>query len=431
MDAHFAAEPPGESQLSQQQIQGLKHFKTLLPLFHRLHEVGCARDKAGNRELFFDDYCASVMLYLLNPLIGSMRSLRQALTLPNVARKLGVKRFSLGSFSEAQAVFEPQCLLAIIEELAGQARPLARDPRLSELKQTLTLVDGTVLSGLVRLVEAGVPNNPSCRKKPAGVNQAAHGWRLHTQLELDAIAPLRIDVTRGVGGDNHESHVLRRALESGRCYVFDAGLVDRLLFDDIHAINSTYVGRLRETSVFEVLEEKLLSDQALAANVVRDAIVNLGAAGSTPMNHKVRIVAVQVTPHPRRTRKGPASTRTCDLVLIATNLLDLEPELIALIYLYRYTVELFFRLFKHLLGMRHLLSQKKNGVEIQTYLAVIACLLIGLQTGRRPDKRTVEMMGWYLLGLATEQDVIDHLNKPDNRGVKLRAKDELWKKLGY
>ena len=100
MDANSAAEPLGdESPLTQQQVQGLKHFKTLLPLFHRFHEVGCARDKAGNRELFFDDYCAAVMLYLLNPLIGSMRALQHALTLPNVARKLGGKRFSLGSFS--------------------------------------------------------------------------------------------------------------------------------------------------------------------------------------------------------------------------------------------------------------------------------------------------------------------------------------------
>jgi uncharacterized membrane protein len=117
-------------------------------------------------------------------------------------------------------------------------------------------------------------------------------------------------------------------------------------------------------------------------------------------------------------------------VVIATNLLDLAPELVALIYRYRYTVELFFRLFKHLLGMRHLLSQKKNGVEIQTYLAVIACLLIGLQTGRRPDKRTVEMLAWYLLGLATAADVKNHLGKPDNTGVKRRAKEDEWKKMG-
>jgi hypothetical protein len=446
MDANSAAEPLGESPasppLTQQQVQGLKHFKTLLPLFHHLHDVGCARDRAGNRTLFFDDYCAAVMLYLLNPLIGSMRSLQHALSLPNVARKLGVKRFSLGSFSEAQAVFEPQRLLAVIEELAGQARPLAKDPRLAQLKQTLTLVDGTALNGLVRLVHAGVvahDQGPAAaaaaaagkKKTSRRIKNSAQGWRLHTQLELDAIAPLRIDVTRGTKGDNHESHVLRKALQAGRCYVFDAGLSDRKLFDDIHAINSTYVGRIRETSVFTVLEERLLSDQALAANVVRDAVVTLGVDGASPMNHPVRIVAVQVTPHPRRTRKGDKSTRTSDLVLIATNIRDLPPELIALIYLYRYTVELFFRLFKHLLGMRHLLSQKANGVKIQTYLAVIACLLIGLQTGRRPDKRTVEMVGWYLLGLASEQDVIAHLNKPDNRGVKLRAKAELWKKLGY
>ena len=443
-DAAVDAGLVGDAPLTPQQVQGLKHFKTLLPLFHQLHEVGCARDKAGNRELFFDDYCAAVMLYLLNPLIGSMRALRHAMTLPKVVKKLGVKRFSLGSFSEAQAVFEPARLLAVIEELAGQVRPLARDPRLAQLKQALTMVDGTALAGLVRLVQAGVDGGgddqpPTAKTKTktktsAGkksFKKAAQGWRLHTQLELDAIAPLRIDVTRGTKGDNHESHVLRKTLETGRCYVFDAGLSDRKLFDDIHAIASSYVGRIREDSVFEVVEERLLSDAALAANVVRDAVVTLGVAGAAPMNHAVRIVAVQVTPHPRRTRKGDKSTRSSDLVLIATNLLDLPPELIALIYLYRYTVELFFRLFKHLLGMRHLLSQKKNGVEIQTYLAVIACLLIGLQTGRRPDKRTVEMVGWYLLGLASEQDVIAHLNRPDNRGVKLRAKAELWKKLGY
>jgi len=40
----------------------------------------------------------------------------------------------------------------------------------------------------------------------------------------------------------------------------------------------------------------------------------------------------------------------------------------------------------------------------------------------------VEMMGWFFLGVATEQDVIDHLNKPDNKGVKLRAAEHAGKK---
>jgi hypothetical protein len=40
-------------------------------------------------------------------------------------------------------------------------------------------------------------------------------------------------------------------------------------------------------------------------------------------------------------------------------------------------------------------------------------------------------MALYLQGLASDDDVLRELNRPDNAGVKLRAKDELWKKLGY
>ena len=78
----------------------LKHFKRLLPLLARLHDVGTARDKAGNRELFFDGYAAMVMLYLLSPLINSVAALRRACCLPKVKKKLGLKRVSAGSFSK-------------------------------------------------------------------------------------------------------------------------------------------------------------------------------------------------------------------------------------------------------------------------------------------------------------------------------------------
>jgi hypothetical protein len=44
-------------------ITGLKYFQQLLPLFDRLHEVGCQRDKAGNRELFMDEYCVLVQVF--------------------------------------------------------------------------------------------------------------------------------------------------------------------------------------------------------------------------------------------------------------------------------------------------------------------------------------------------------------------------------
>jgi IS4 transposase len=416
-----------------EQVVGLKHFKRLMPLLHRLDEVGCQRDKAGNRQLLMSDYCAVVMLYLFNPLVDSLRMLQTTVGLPQVAKVLGVKRFSLGSFSESVRVFEPEKLKVIVEELAGELRPLSKDPRLSELKDALTLVDGTVLSGLSRLSSAACEQT---RYNTAKDGRAVHGWRLHTQLDLELFCPRRLQVTGAANaGPARESQVLRQSLEPGRCYVGDGGYAQRQLCDDIVRAGSSYVIRIREDSQIDVVEERLLSQEALDVNVVRDAVVRWGAPDAAEMNHLVRIIAVQVEPHPRRTRKvqpgSNKSTRYTDLVVIATNLLDLPAELVALIYLYRYSVELFFRIFKQVLGMRHLLSQRQEGVEIQVYCCVIACMLISLQTGKKPSKLMRLMVGWYLLGVADEQDVINFLNKPDNTGVKLKAKAELWKKLGF
>ena len=412
--------------LKEKDIVCLGHLRRVFTLLDQLRDVGTERDTAGNRRLFFDGYCKLVLLYIWNPLIGSVRSLREATGLSNVAEALGVGRFSLGSFSEAPRVFDPERLKPVIEELAGQLAPLCEDPRLSGVEHAITLVDSTVLTALGRLAKAAVGNE--ARYNTARNGKPVYGWRLHTQLDLRTFSPRRIDRTGAKNAQgNRENNVLRRTLEAGRCYVNDGGYADQSLFDDVVDAGSSYVTRIREDSVFTVTEERLLSDEALAAGVVRDAVVTLGGEGGG--RHPVRIVAVQVEPHPRRTRTDPG--KQSDLILLATCLLDLPPELIALIYLYRYTVELFFRTFKQLLGLRHLLSQREEGIDIQVYCTAIVCLLVCLMTGAKPTRSNRDMIGWYLIGLATEQELLNHLNRPDNTGVKKRAKDELWKKLGY
>jgi hypothetical protein len=413
-------------------VRGLKYFLRLLPLLERLKDVGCGRDAAGNRRLFFNDYVKLVLLYMWNPLIGSMRTLQKAVALPRVIKALGVGRFSVGSFSEAPAVFEPGLLKEIIGELAGELRPLGLDPRLADVRRALTLVDGTVLSGLAGLANAATD---TCYNT-ARDGRKLHGWRLHLQLDLATFSPTRTDLTGARNaGPQREHNVLKASLEAGRCYVGDCGYSDRGLLDRIVVAGGSYVMRVREDTVFEVLEERELSQVALDAGVVRDAVVRLGGPDAPAMSHPVRLVELQVKPHPRRTRKAKKgvlkASRHSERLLIVTDMTGLAAELVGLVYRQRYSVELFFRFFKQTLGLRHLISQRQEGVEIQVYCAVIACLMIQLQTGRKPDKRTAEMMGWFFLGLAGEQDVIDHLNRPDNTGVKLKVKEALWKKLGY
>ena len=97
--------------------------------------------------------------------------------------------------------------------------------------------------------------------------------------------------------------------------------------------------------------------------------------------------------------------------MIVTDMLDVPAELIAAIYRDRWMIELFFRTLKHLLGLRHLLSTDSRGITIQTYCAMIACLLIVLTTGRQPTKRTWEMLCWHFLGVASDGELCSHLSK--------------------
>jgi hypothetical protein len=171
----------------EEDVTGLKYFDKLAPLLVRLHEVGCQRDKAGNRRLHFDQYCMLVLLFLFNPVVRSLRAIEQASELRKVQRKLGCQRASLGSLSEATDVFEPERLKEIIAELGAQLEPIARDPRLKDVQHTLTLVDGTLLKGLPVLMQAALPDPRTAKFKAK--------FRLHTQFDLERGVPIRIDVS--------------------------------------------------------------------------------------------------------------------------------------------------------------------------------------------------------------------------------------------
>jgi IS4 transposase len=102
---------------------------------------------------------------------------------------------------------------------------------------------------------------------------------------------------------------------------------------------------------------------------------------------------------------------TVETLILVTNRLDLDAELVALVYRYRWTVELFFHWLKCVLGCRHLLSQTANGVTFQVYAAIIASLLLSLWIGRAPNKATYEMACHYLNGWATEKELIAYLER--------------------
>lgn len=395
-------------EIRSQDLQGLKYFRVLQPLLKRLHDAGTARDRAHNRRLHMDQYCALVLLWLYSPIINSLRGLQQASGLKKVQKKLNLSRASLGSLSESVAIFDPERLKQIARELADRLPEPAVPQKLKGLNKTLVAVDGSVVHVLARIASLAWITNCS--------DQPTCGYRLHTHFEILRGLPKRIEATSAnPKGEDAEQAVLERTIESDHCYVLDRGYQKYRLWNKIHATGSNYVCRVRDRMSYEVTEQRELDEDASKAGILSDQVIRLWNDKSN-IDHPIRLICINCAAHTSRGRRrgrnfsstGPSSD---GVLRIVTDMLDLPAAIIAHLYLLRWTIEIFFRMFKHLLGCRHLLSTKQNGVEIQVYAALIACMLILLYTGRTPTKRTFEILCLYMAGWADLDEVVGHIDK--------------------
>jgi len=368
-------------------LHGLKYFRLVGPLLERLQSDATARDKAGNRQLFFDQYAGLLLLTFFSPIVTSLRALQQASGLAKVQKLLGCQRAALGSLSEASRVFDPALLRQIIGDLARQALPLAQG-REAEALRGLTAVDGTVLAALPKMAWALWRTDERALK-------------MHLQFDVLKGVPTDATVTSANGPEVEE---LRAALQADRLYVVDRGYAEYQLFQDIIDAKSSFIGRIRDNAVWDVIEERPVNAAARADGVQSDRVVHLGCVKSGAVfKQPLRVVEVD-------TGKTDSQGRP-EVLLLATDRLDLDAELVALGYRFRWAVELFFRWFKCVLGCRHLLSTSRDGVTIQLYVGIIASLLISLWTGKKPTKRTLEMLQFYFAGLASEEELQEHIDK--------------------
>lgn len=382
-----------EPKFTERDLGAFKYFDLLQPLLQQLHAAGTERDRAGNRILFYDQYASMLLLYFFNPVLTSLRGIQQASGFAKVQRELGVAKTSLGSLSEAARVFDAHLLEPIIRGLSHQLVPLEPGAEAEALK-TLTAVDGSLLPALPKMAWA-LWNYDD--KKAA---------RLHLHFEVLKAVPTAAKITAGQGCEKKAMHQM---LEAGRFYVMDRGYEQFRLFQAIIDVGSSFVCRVRDQMTWKIIEQRPLSDAARAAGVVFDAVVDLGARKAEGvLKQPLRVVQID-------TGKTDKHGQPVILTLV-TDKLDLEAELIALAYRFRWQIELFFRWLKCILGCRHLLSTCQNGVEIQVYLALIASLLVALWVGRKPTKRTYEMLCFYFLGVVELDELTEHIQNLKKQG---------------
>lgn len=379
-------------------LKGFKYFKPLWPILKKLPP----EDSHPPRQLHYDQYLCLILFYFFNPTLTGLRSIQKASQLEKVQNVLGVKSTSLGSFSEAGNVFDHTLLPPMVKALAQKALPQETDPRLKDLEKTLVAFDGSLLPALPKMIWA------------LWLDQDHKAAKLHLEFDLLKSVPTQASLT---DGNQNEKTILRKKLSSGKIYVVDAGYAQYSLFEDILKARSSFVCRLRDNAVWETLYEKELSPQDCNAGVQKDFVVHLGSKSKQDdLSTPVRVIEIyHFDPVPRRrpsrvSSKKTFRTREGDYtLLIMTDLLELPAELIALIFRFRWQIELFFRWFKCILKCQHFLSLSQNGAAIQLYCALIASLLISLWSGRKPDKRTYEMLCLHMQGWASDQELERHL----------------------
>ena len=251
----------------------------------------------------------------------------------------------------------------------GEVTAVADNPRLAALDLAITAVDGTLFDALPKMVWALWLDDE---------NRAA---KMHLQFNVLKSVPTKTTITDGNG---NERTLLRDTLAAGMLYIMDRGCAQYSLLDDIINAKSSYVVRVDNNAAYEIIEQRLV-------------IVHVSDTSGRKRK-------------PKMSSKKTFRTTQADYdMLLATDLLDIDAELVAELYRSRWQIELFFRWFKKILEADKLLCLTKNGLTIVAYCALIASLLAVLWTGRKPNIRTYELICFYFMDVIDEDELIRHL----------------------
>lgn len=329
------------------------------------------------RLLEHTDYLSLFLFGLLNPVVRTLNGLCAASQLDRVQQQICSRPVSLGSFSEAQAVLDPALLAAVFTQLS-QDLPGPETPADPQARRWL-IQDSSLFDALPRMYWA------LWRRQGKVQSQV----RLHLSLDLAQNAPARALITPG---KVCERAAWRTQWQRGEGYVGDRYYgEDYQLFGDLDQAGVAFVVRLREEAVINLEEELALNEADQGAKVIRAAWVKLGGK-ARHRSIRLRVVWVQTDKEALRlvTNLSPA---------------ELSPGEVALLYKQRWQIELFFRWVKCILGCRHWLAESPQGVAIEIYLALIAALLLQLYTGQAPNRRMLELIQFYLLGVADLEEL--------------------------
>lgn len=372
----------------------------------------------GNRQLFLDDVFAIYLLSFFNPTIRSLRTFEDFSQTEQAQKHLTIEKICKSTLSDFNKFIESDRLVPIIQSLREQLSrsQLGRsgaDRDLNELLTRTIAVDGTFLPALADVAWAVANSNHS--------GATRHRARLDAQINVSTWLPEAI-VVPAPGQSEADSAI--ETIQSGRIYVYDRAYSsfalikahyeqadEEPLTDGGFQVKSHFVVRYKPTGgnspTLVDAVDRPLDDEDRVAGVVSDRVGNF--ASDNARREGVSKIPIREVVVPYEDKGEPKTLR------LITNLLDVPAKTIALLYQNRWQVELFFRWFKSIGNLGHLISHTRDGVLAHLYVTIIATLLMYLHTGYRPSKYMFSLLTQVAAGTTTLDEVIPILRERERR----------------
>jgi hypothetical protein len=369
------------------------HLEVLQGHLQALHD---AHDHP-NRKLHMDHLVVAMLYAFYNPICRSLRMLEG---LGRVCRdEIGVDQICRSTSSDALAVFDPQLLVPIIQDLQDRLPALGQaDPDLACLVRQILAADGSYFNIYADVAWALHLTRSNGRR--------AGQVRLDVQLDVETGLPTDISVSGQAQGS--ETASVQKRLVPGAIYVVDRNFIDFQFLQSLLDIGCDFVLRCKSNAPgFAPMQPRPLSARDKADGVVQDVLGTLPGRGA-----------------PQRTfrRLQLRDPKTGQEIEVLTSLLDVPAYVVGVVYRKRWQVELFFRWLKVWGNLEHLISHSRNGLTIQFYVAVIGVLLTCLASGQRISKYAYGMLTFVASGQATLEDILPVLQKRERERQLERAR---------
>jgi hypothetical protein len=352
----------------------------------------------GNCDLHDDKVLGLLLCAFFEPTCRSLRTLDQLSAVPGVKELLETERLPRTTLGDALQRFDTEPLPGILRMLQRKLPELKQaDPVLAGLTQAIVASDGSSLHMVGEVTWALQKLNAQAKPNPKTDSWA----KLHLQMDVRRCTPRKIQIT-GQGQSNEQS-VLWRNLDPNVIYLLDRGYCGFDLLNGIVAIGSHFVLRLKKDWVFRPQQMQALSEDDKLLEIRSDELGFVGKA------------AEDLSPSNKRDHEPPTQLlrqvtiwdpKNQKMVILLTDLLDVEVKVIAHLYRCRWLIELFFRWMKITAGLAHLVSQSSAGVTVQMYVAMIGTLLIHLHTGMPVSKYSFFALQMVFSGQASYADML-------------------------